>query len=70
MKRSFESNLFKELVDPVHKTSLNDMFMNQTDPFLKFNSLTLENNQYIIQNISYRVPHTRKKDFERRFIFG
>lgn len=39
MKRSFESNLFKELVDPVHKTSLNDMFMNQTDPFLKFNSL-------------------------------
>lgn len=40
INHSFESNLFNELVDPVHKTSLNDLFMNQTDPFHKFHSLT------------------------------
>lgn len=32
----FESDLFNELVDTVHKTDLNNWFVNQTDPVLKF----------------------------------
>ncbi len=31
--------LFDESVDPVHKTSLNDVFTNQTELLLNFNSL-------------------------------
>lgn len=32
----FESVLLNELVDTVHKTDLNNWFVNQTDPVLKF----------------------------------
>lgn len=32
----FILHLFNELVDPDHKSGLKDLFINQTDPVLKF----------------------------------
>ncbi len=36
---SLELDHFSESVDPVHKTGLNDLFINQNDLLLKFGSL-------------------------------
>jgi len=36
----FESDLFNESLDPVHKAGLNDLFPNVTEMVLVFNSQT------------------------------
>ncbi len=37
MNHCFELNLLNESVHQIHKASVNHLFMNQTDPVLKFN---------------------------------
>jgi len=47
MNHSFESVLYKV----VDKTGLNDLFMNQTHPVDKFNSLTEELNHSFVSDL-------------------
>lgn len=60
-KDFFETDHFNESIKLVLRAGVNDSFTNEPYSVLKFNSLTQENNQYIIQNISFRFPHKKER---------